>query len=67
MLEIVGVTLYDVKDLANLLGLHEKTIRALLRTGQLEGKKLAKKWYVTEESLKRFIQSDQRPPNPQES
>lgn len=59
MIEIGGMTLYDVPDLEKLLGLHAKTVRALLRSKKLPGKKLAKKWYVTEEALTSYFRDAQ--------
>ncbi len=55
MIEIDGMKLYDVEDLAKLLGLQERTVRKLLKTGQLKGRKLAKRWYVTAESMKEYF------------
>ena len=47
--------LYDVEELAQLLEVQERTIRKLFREGTLKGRKLAKKWYMTEESLKDYF------------
>ncbi len=54
-LHIGSVTLYDVDELAGLLHVHEVTVRKLLRTGKLPGRKLAKKWYVSEQALQEFF------------
>ena len=59
MLRIGELRLYDVTDLAQLLGLHEKTVRALLRAGKIKGKKLAKKWYVREDDLHAFFEASE--------
>lgn len=56
MLKIGDMTLYDVQDLAELLNLHDKTVRTLIRQGTLKGTKLAKKWYVNKEDLKAYSQ-----------
>ena len=45
-------TLYDVPGLAKILGISEKTVRKMLGEGQLKGKKLGRKWYVTGASIK---------------
>lgn len=47
--------LYEVKELAQLLAIQERTVRKLFRDGTLKGRKLAKKWYITEESLKDYF------------
>lgn len=56
MLQIGSLKLYDVRDLAELLQVHEKTVRKLLRTGDLKGKKLAKKWFVAENEIQTYFQ-----------
>ena len=53
--KIGDLVLYDVEELSKLLDVQEKTIRAILRDGKLKGRKLARKWYVTEESLKDYF------------
>ena len=55
MIEIDGMKLYDVEDLTKLLGLQERTVRKLIKIGQLKGRKLAKKWYVIGESMKEYF------------
>lgn len=50
------LTLYDVPELAELLDVQEKTVRAYLRDGRLQGRKLAKKWYVSLDSLKAYFE-----------
>ena len=54
--KIGDLVLYDVEDLSKLLDIQEKTIRQILRDGKLKGRKLARKWYVTEESLREYFQ-----------
>ena len=54
---------YEVKELAQLLAIQERTVRKLFRDGTLKGRKLAKKWYITEESLKDYF--SQAEPNSQ--
>ncbi len=53
--QIGDLKLFEVEDLAETLGLHDRTIRKLLREGRLRGRKLGKRWYVTEESLKAYF------------
>lgn len=55
--------LYEVKELAQLLAIQERTVRKLFRDGTLKGRKLAKKWYITEEALKDYF--SQAEPNSQ--
>lgn len=57
--QIGDLKLYDVEALAELLGIHERTIRKLLLEGVLKGRKLARKWYVSEDSLRSYFESQE--------
>jgi len=54
--KIGEMELYDVQELSSLLGVQAKTIRRYLKDGRLQGRKLARKWYVTADSLKAYFQ-----------
>lgn len=45
----------DVEYVALVLGCSVVTVRKLIRTGQLPGKKLVKEWRVTKKDLLEFI------------
>jgi hypothetical protein len=47
--------LYDVEELSKLFNVQPKSIRILLKEGRLRGRKLAKKWYVSEADLKAYF------------
>ena len=49
---IGDMKLYDVEELSEMLNIQDRTIRKLLREGLLPGRKLARKWYVSEDALK---------------
>ena len=49
------LVLYDVEALSELLRVGPKTIRQLFRSGKLRGRKLARKWYITEDDLKAYF------------
>ena len=53
--QLGDLTLYDVEELAELLGTQEKTVRKYLRQGRLKGRKLAGRWYVSLDSLKEYF------------
>ena len=64
-IKVGELVLYDVETLSKLLDVQERTIRKYLREGKLKGRKLARKWYVTEESLQAYFEQpeeDYRPP-----
>ncbi len=43
------------RKLSEELHVHQMTVRKLLRTGKLLDRKLAKRWYVSEDALKEFF------------
>lgn len=59
-IKIGEMELYDVEELARLLDVQERTIRIYLRQGRLQGRKLARKWYVTSDSLKAYFQQPEQ-------
>lgn len=54
-IEVGDLKLYDVQELSELLHIQDRTIRKLLREGTLKARKLARKWYVSEDSLKEYF------------
>ena len=57
-IQVGDMKLYEVEELAEMLNVGEPTIRRYLREGRLKGKKLAKRWYVSEEALKDYFQPE---------
>jgi hypothetical protein len=47
--------LYDVEGLAKVLLLSENTVRKKLVSGELKGKKLGKKWYMTGSAIRAYF------------
>lgn len=61
-IQVGDMKLYDVEEVAEMLDVGSPTIRRYLREGKLKGKKLAKRWYVSEENLKDyFLQPEASP------
>ena len=60
------LTLYGVDELSEILEIQEVTIRKYLRDGKLKGKKLARRWYVTEESLQDYFRQSEPDRAPEE-
>ena len=52
------LTLYSIPDLEEKLGIQAITLRQYLRTGRIRGRKLAGKWYVSEEVLQEFFRQE---------
>lgn len=53
--KIGDIRLYTVEELSELLEVQETTIRKYLRDGRLRGRKLARRWYVSEDSLAEYF------------
>lgn len=53
--QIGDIKLYTVEELASVLDVQPKTIRAYLSEGKLKGRKIARKWYIPEESLREYF------------
>lgn len=58
--KIGEMELYNVEELSELLGISIKTVRQLIKEGTIEGRKLARRWYVTSESLQAFFRKPGR-------
>ena len=61
------VTLFTVEELAERLDVQERTIREYLREGKLQGRKLAGRWYVTDEAIADYFRGVERPHEPEET
>jgi len=60
--KIGDLKLYSVEELSEILDIQETTIRKYLRDGKLRGRKLARKWYISEESLAEYFREDETEP-----
>lgn len=54
-IQIGDLKLYPVEELATLLNIQESTVRKILREGRIPGRKMAKRWYVSEDSLRAYF------------
>jgi len=53
--KIGDLTLYTVEELSELFDVQAKTIRRMLRDGEIKGRKLARRWYTTEQELRDYF------------
>lgn len=58
-IQVGDMKLYEVEELAEILGVGLPTIRKYLREGRLKGTKPAKRWYVSEDNLKDYFQPEE--------
>jgi len=54
-LEVSGIKLYSVDEVAEMLKSTKPTMRAYFREGKLIGRKISGKWYITEDNLKNYL------------
>ena len=52
---IKGIKVYEVEDLEKILGLSLVAVRRYIRSGRIQGVKIGKRWYVSDENLKNFV------------
>ena len=50
-----------VAEVSEILRIGEKTIRDLLRAGELPGVKIGKAWRIPEDALKKYIRGEWKP------
>jgi len=65
--KIGEIRLYSVEELSELLDVQETTIRKYLRDGKLRGRKMARRWYVSEESLAEYFRETEPQAKPEEA
>lgn len=53
--QVAGETLYNVKELQELLGISARTVRQYFRDGKFKGRKIAREWYITETVLQEYL------------
>lgn len=61
MIQIDEIEMYNVDEAAHLLDTTDQAIRRLLRTGKLRGKKVSRRWHVSKQELKRYLQTPDDP------
>jgi excisionase family DNA binding protein len=57
--EIEGIKFFTVKETAEALRVTPQTIRAYIKRGQLQGKRIGRPTLITENSLRKFLLSSQ--------
>ena len=59
MIEVVGVKLYDVNDIAEMMGVGKYSVYSYINKKGLKSRKINGKRYITEENLKEFLMTDE--------
>lgn len=55
MIEIGGVRVFDVREVAKKFGVSVPTIRRYVKSGRLPGQRVGVKWYISESGLNQFF------------
>lgn len=55
MKTVLGVNLYDLKEVAELLSVTTTTIHNYIKAGSLDARKIGGRWYIAEETIKLFV------------
>ncbi len=58
MKEIENLKLYNLQEVAEILGIHYQTVRKLIQNGELKAKKIGKGYIVTSENLKQYVSNN---------
>lgn len=53
--EILGVTLYNRQETADMMGISTRSIQTYTEKGLLTGQKIGARWYYTEKNIINFI------------
>jgi len=53
--QLGNLTLFSVDELSKKFSLNPITVRRLFRAGKLQGRKIGKRWYLTEEALREYF------------
>lgn len=61
-IQVGELKLYSIEELAELLDIQPVTVRKYCRLGKIKARKLAKKWYVSEDSLTEFFSQGESQP-----
>lgn len=60
MIKLETTTAYTIKEAAELLHLSEQTVRRYIKTGKIRAQKVGVPYYVTEDTLKEFLNNEVR-------
>ncbi len=63
---IGNLALYTVEELSDVLEIQERTLREYLREGRLKGRKLARKWYISEDNIRDYFNEEEPPGSDEE-
>jgi len=57
-IQVEDIIIYNVKEVSELIGITQVTIREYIRQGKLRAKKIAGEWRITGDALRDFLSAD---------
>lgn len=61
MIKIGDTTAYDVQEVAEAFNITTATVRTYIKEGKLKGARFGKRYYMTEQSIKDYLETLQKP------
>ena len=61
MIKLGDTTAYDVKEIAQAFNLSTATVRKYIKAGKLKGARFGKRYYMTEQAIKDYLETLQKP------
>ncbi len=58
-IDIAGVKVYTVPEVAKAMGVVPQTVRDYIKSGRLQARRVGKRFLITEKDIKRFISTPQ--------
>ena len=55
MKEVLGVKLYDINEVADILSVTTTSIHNYIKRGSLAAQKIGGRWFISEENIKIFV------------
>lgn len=61
MKEILGIRLYSIQEVGELLGIQPQSVSKYIQQGRVKCQTIGGRKYISEENLKEFLQSSDKP------
>ena len=60
-IQLGNLVLFDVRELSKKFDMSPVTVRILFRRGKLKGRKIGKRWYISEDALRDYFKEPGKP------
>lgn len=62
MKKILDDEFYNLKEIAEILGISRKAVHDYVKKGKIRGKKIGREWYFTKKDIKAYLDKKTPPP-----